>query len=175
MAGGNWMNADGLFLQFGTSKAVPTTMGDYLSYGEWRDIEFTLNLGAAPLSTAGTYIIGNTTFLGTNIFLESMNYNVEVAGAGGTSIAIGTRRMDRVTDISTTNLSPGNAVIAVASLTAGANVTTFSGAGTLMGTTITTSQFPDGAAYVTVTTAGTFSAGTVKVRLRYRGVGTITQ
>jgi len=170
MVGGSWMNSDGLYLQYGTQKAVPTTMGDYLSYGEWRDIEFTLNLGSAPYSTAGTYIVGNTTFLGTNIFLESVNVSVETAAAGGTSVSVGTQRLDRVTNISTTNIL---AATATATLVAGYNNTTFTGG--LVGTTITPTQLPDGSAYITATTIGTFTAGSVKVRLRYRGIGTITQ
>lgn len=170
MVAGSWLDPDGLYRQYGTQKAVPTTAGDYLSYGEWRDIEFTLNLGAAPYSTAGTYIVGNTTFLGTNIFIESVNYNVEVAAAGGTSVSVGTQRLDRSTNISTTNLS---AAVATASLTAGANVTVFTGG--IVGTTVTTAQLPDGAAYITATTIGTFTAGQVKFRIRYRGIGNITQ
>jgi len=171
MVAGSWMNNDGLYIQYGTQKAVPTTAGDYLSYGEWRDIEFTVNLAG----TAGTYVVANTTFLGTNIFLESVNLDVEVAAAGGTSLSIGTRRLDRTTDISTTNIV--NASL-TATLAQGASVTLTGGsstAGSLVGTTITTSQLADGAAYLTYTTAGTFTAGTVKVRLRYRGIGNITQ
>ena len=168
MVGGNWMNNDGLFVQYGTSKAVPTTMGDYLSYGEWREIEFTANLATGnPLATAGTYIMGNTTMLPTGVFIESVNYSVETAGAGGTSISGGTIRADRSTSISATNLS---AAIATASLTAGANVTVTTG-----GIVGTTTSFTDGFAYITATTIGTYTAGSVKFRIRYRGIGTITQ
>jgi hypothetical protein len=170
MVGGSWFNPDGLYVQFGTQKAIPTTMGDYLSYGEWRDIEFTLNLGTSPYSTAGTYIVGNTTFLGTNIFIESVNYDVEVPAAGGTSVSVGTMRADRSTGISATNLS---AAVATATLTQGASATVNTGG--IVGTTVTTSTFPDGFAYITATTIGTFTGGTVKFRIRYRGVGTITQ
>src|SRR5882762_34030 len=106
MVAGNWFDNDGLYRQYGTSKAVPTTTGDYLSYGEWRDIEFTVNLGTAPYSTAGTYVIGNTTFLGTNIFLESVNVACEVTAVGGTSLSVGTIRLDRSTSISATNILP---------------------------------------------------------------------
>ena len=171
MVGGNWMNNDGLYLEYGTSKAVPTTMGDYLSYGEWRDIEFTVNLGTAPYSTAGTYIIGDTTFLGTNIFLESVNVSVETAAVGGTSLSVGTIRLDRSTSISATNILPA---IATATMVQGYNNTSTANVG-LIGKTITSADLPDGSAYVTVTTIGTYSAGVVMVRLRYRGVGTITQ
>lgn len=171
MVAGNWFNNDGLFVQYGTSKAVPTTMGDYLSYGEWRDVEFTVDLTTgSPYATAGTYIIGNTTFLGTPIFIESVNYDVEVAAAGGTSISVGTMKLDRTTSISNTNLS---AAVADGTLTQGANVTVFTGG--IVGTTVTSSTFTDGAAYVTITTIGTHSAGRVKFRIRYRGIPPITQ
>lgn len=171
MVGGNWLDPDGLYRQYGTSKAVPTTMGDYLSYGEWRDIEFTVSLATgSPYATAGTYVIGNTTFLGTSIFLESVNVSVEVAAAGGTSISVGTQRLDRSTNVSTTNIL---AATADGTLVAGYNNTTFTGG--LVGTTITPTQLPDGSAYVTITTIGTHTAGVIKFRLRYRGVGTITQ
>lgn len=171
MVGGSWTNPDGLFLQYGTSKAVPTTAGDYLSYGEWRDIEFTVTLSS--LTTSPT-IIANTTFLGTNIFLESVNIDMESAATGGTSLSIGTMRLDRTTPVS--NINVVNALV-TASMGAGASVTMTGGstsAGALVGTTITTSQFPDGAAYITATVAGTYSAGVAKVRLRYRGIGNIT-
>jgi hypothetical protein len=172
MAGGNWLDPDGLFRQYGTSKAVPTTAGDYLSYGEWRDIEFTVTLSA--LSTTPT-IIANTTFLGTNVFLESVNIDMESAATGGTSLSIGTMRMDRSTVVSNTNIV--NALV-TASMTQGASITMAGGstsAGALVGTTVTTAQLPDGAAYLTATVAGTFTTGVAKVRLRYRGIGTITQ
>lgn len=172
MVGGSWTNNDGLFIQYGTSKATPTTAGDYRSEGEWRDIEFTVTLSS--LTTSPT-IVGNTTFLGTNIFLESVNINMESAATGGTSLSVGTMRLDRSTVISNSNIV--NALV-TASMTAGANITMVGGstsAGSLVGTTITTSQLADGAAYITATVAGTFTTGVAKVRLRYRGIGTITQ
>jgi hypothetical protein len=39
MSTGFWLNQDGLPLQFGVSKAVPTSAGDYLIYGETREME----------------------------------------------------------------------------------------------------------------------------------------
>jgi hypothetical protein len=165
MVGGSWFNNDGLYLQYGTQKAVPTVTGDYLSYGEWRDIELTLNLAAL---TTTPLIIGNTTFLGTNIFIESVNYDTEVAGVGGTSYSVGTMRADRATVISNSNLLSANTTF-----TAGSSATINTGG--IVGTTVTTSTFPDNFAYITAIAAGTFSAGTVKIRIRYRGIGTITQ
>jgi hypothetical protein len=39
MVAGYWVNNDGLGLQYGTQKAVPELGGDYLIYGETREIE----------------------------------------------------------------------------------------------------------------------------------------
>src|SRR5882672_9826574 len=45
MSTGSWLNQDGMYLQFGTSKAIPEAGGDYLMYGESREIEVLINLG----------------------------------------------------------------------------------------------------------------------------------
>jgi hypothetical protein len=45
MSTGSWLNQDGLYLQFGTSKAIPEAGGDYLVYGDNREIEVLINLG----------------------------------------------------------------------------------------------------------------------------------
>lgn len=171
MVGGNWFNNDGLFIQYGTSKAVPTTMGDYQMPGEWRDIEFTLTM--APLTTTPV-IQGNTTFLPSGVFIESVKTNVEVAGAGGTSISIGTMRADRTTVISNTALL--NAQVLASHDAAGeTNEYTVAAAGGGGGLVGTTTSFTDNFAYITALCAGTYSAGVMKVRIRYRGIGTITQ
>jgi len=39
MTSGFWMNQDGLPLQFGTQKAIPEISGDYVIYGENREVE----------------------------------------------------------------------------------------------------------------------------------------
>lgn len=169
MVAGNYMDSDGLFRQYGTSKAVPTTAGDYLSYGETRDIEFTVNL--ASLSSTPT-ILANTTFFPSNVFVESVNVDVETAAAGGTSLSIGTMRTDRSTSVSNTSFV--NALV-TASMTAGASITMTGGSTSAGGAIGTTTSFTDNGVYITGTVAGTFTAGTVKVRIRYRGIGTITQ
>lgn len=170
MVGGNWTNNDGLFIQFGTSKATPTTMGDFQSPGETRNLEFTIDM--ATLTTSPV-IQGNTTFLPSGAFIESVETDVEVAGAGGTSISIGTMRNDRSTVISNTALL--NAQVLTSHDAAGEKniytVPAAGGGGSLVGTT---TSFTDGGAYITALCAGTYSAGRMKVRIKYRGIGTIT-
>ena len=176
MVGGNWMNNDGLYVQYGTSKAVPTTAGDYLSYGETREIEFTLTL--ANTAAGATSIIGNTTFVPSGVFIETVELDVEVAAAGGTSISIGTMRADRTTvgTGGTSNVSFANAVLTASLTPAGTkqiyNIPTAAAGGTALGTT---TSFTDGFAYLTLTNAGTYTNGVIKGRIKYRGIGTITQ
>lgn len=176
MVGGSWLDPDGLYRQYGTQKAVPEVGGDYLSYGETRDIELTVVLSSL---TSTPTIISNTTFFPMNgqVFIESVNIDSEgAAAAGGTSLSVGLIGLDR----STTSSPYGNTVFVNAALTAtmgaGASQTLTggsTGAGTAVGTTLASST--QGAGYITATAAGTFSAGQVKIRIRYRGIGTITQ
>ena len=175
MVGGSWLNNDGLYIQYGTQKAVPEVAGDYLSYGETRDIEATIVL--STLTTTPT-IISNTTFFPLNgqVFIESVNIDTEVAAAGGTSFSVGLMGTDRTT---ITPSPYGNTtlvnVLATATMSAGSSTTLtggVTGAGTIVGTQPAAAT--QGSGYITATVAGTFTAGTVKVRIRYRGIGTIT-
>lgn len=45
MSTGFWINADGLPLQFGTQKAIPEMGGNYLVYGDVREVEVLVPLG----------------------------------------------------------------------------------------------------------------------------------
>lgn len=173
MVGGSWMNNDGLYIQYGTSNATPTTAGDYLSYGETREIELTITPSSLTTSPA---IQANTTMLPSGVFIESVETDVDgTAPAAGTSISIGTMRADRTTVISNTALL--NAQL-LASHDAPGEKNTYTqpaaaGGGSLVGTI---TSFPDNFAYITALCAGTYTgAGTMKFRIKYRGIGTITQ
>ena len=66
MVAGFWLNQDGLPLQFGTQKAIPEVGGDYLVYGETREIEQLIPL--IPMQTgAGNPLVAAppTSFVGT--------------------------------------------------------------------------------------------------------------
>jgi hypothetical protein len=66
MVAGTWNNQDGLYLQFGTQKAVPEVAGDYLVYGETREIESYINLVPWQLTASGQQVpAAPTTFSGT--------------------------------------------------------------------------------------------------------------
>jgi hypothetical protein len=46
MVAGNWLNNDGLNLNYGTTKALPEIAGDFMTYGDNREMEVYLNLAA---------------------------------------------------------------------------------------------------------------------------------
>lgn len=64
MVAGNWLNNDGLWLQYGTQKAVPEWGGDYQMYGPWRELEVLISAGAFSCGTPAGQ--ANTTALPTS-------------------------------------------------------------------------------------------------------------
>jgi len=172
MVGGNYFDGDGLFRQYGTSKAVATTAGDYLSYGETRQIECTIDL--TTLTPFGTNIIqANTTFIPSGVFVESVEVDVEVAAVGATAtFSVGLIANDRSTVSSATGFV--NAA-AVGTLSQGARLL-LTGGSTAAGGYIGTVAGTPNTGYL-IANAGTavFTAGKVKVRINYRTTSNITQ
>jgi hypothetical protein len=70
MVSGFWYNQDGLPIQYGTQKAVSDTAGDYLVYGETREIEQLIPLVPMQQGSGNTPLIAAppTTFSGTGNF-----------------------------------------------------------------------------------------------------------
>jgi hypothetical protein len=67
MVAGFWLNQDGLPLQFGTQKAIPEVGGDYLVYGETREIEQLIPLVPMAMGTGGIQVPAPpTSFSGTS-------------------------------------------------------------------------------------------------------------
>lgn len=164
---GTWFNNDGLYLKYGTQKTTATTAGDYKSFGDTRILELTIDL---TLLTASPVIQNDVTFFGPNMLIEEITTDVDVAGVGGTSFSVGLIGLDRTTVDSNTKflsaapIADHNALGAKKSYVAGVT-----GVGSGIGTTVTNPG------YITALAAGTYSAGKLKVRIRYRGFGTITQ
>jgi len=93
MVAGFWYNQDGLPIQYGTQKAIPEMGGDYLMYGETREIEQLIPL--VPMTISGnqvpappTAFSGTTTPIAAGI--QSLNTLVPLqttaVNTGGTSI-----------------------------------------------------------------------------------------
>jgi len=68
MVGGFWLNQDGLPLQFGTQKAIPEIGGDYLVYGETREIEQLIPLIPMQVGNGNPLVAAPpTSFVGTGL------------------------------------------------------------------------------------------------------------
>ena len=94
----NWLNNDGLFIQYGTDKAIPETAGDFLSYGANRIVEVLIDLTTLTSTAA---IQSNTTIFSApptgQFYIEKVELTVETASVGGTSFSVGLIQTDRAT------------------------------------------------------------------------------
>lgn len=174
MTSGNWLNKDGLFLQFGTAKATPEVGGEYLSYGANRIVEVLIDLTTLTGTAA---IQSNTTIFSAppsgQLFIEKVEAVVEADAASGTSFSVGLIQMDRATIPTNYSTAFINAETALAD--AGDSITyneDTTNAGGLIGTYPAAATGPY---YITALANGTWTTGKVRVRIYYHGVGVITQ
>lgn len=169
MSAGNWFNSDGLYLEFGTTKAVVETAGNYKVNGELNEVFLDLDLTTLTSTPA---IVSNTYKFPTGMRIQEIVVVTHTAATGtSTSFDLGLQREDRSTQIDYDGLLAAfpktscDAVGEQTTVTVGGT-----GAGALLGTATTQ------VGYLTANTnASTFSAGNVRVRIRYYGFGTITQ
>lgn len=103
MVAGTWYNQDGLFLQYGTQKPVPELGGDYLVYGDTREIEQYISLVPTQwgVGTNNPFVVGAipTSFSGTGNFLaagiQSPNTFFPLQGTLPTGLSSGTIILDK--------------------------------------------------------------------------------
>lgn len=164
---GTWLNNDGLYLKYGTTKTIPTTAGDFKSFGSTRVLELTIDLTTL---TTSAVIQADTTFFGTNMFIEQVDVDTEVGATGGTSFSVGLVQTDRSTAVSTTEFL---AAVPIADHTTAGQKKTYTVGVTGVGAGVGTTAANPG--YITALAAGTYTLGKVKIRIYYRGYGTITQ
>ncbi len=166
---GTWMNSDGLYLKFGTTKATATTAGDYLSLGEDRTIELDIDISTLTTTAA---IQADTTFVPAGVFIDSVEVIATTGAATITSLSVGAIKQDRSTNIADNAFVDA---LVLASINGAGETTKLTGpaasggAGTKVGTT-----FGSDAGYITAKIAGSTGTGVVKVRIKYRGVPPIT-
>lgn|SRR6185295_3080723 len=159
-----YMDNTGLYIKVGTETAVPSTGGEYVTTGELREIELTLNLTAAAFPFGATnYILNDNVFLPSGVRIQEVETFVETAGAGATAtLDIGLMRTDRTTVTSANGLI---AAKTVASMTTGEKAVITAG-GTFAGSLIGTTTANVNHITARVNTAN-FTAGTIKIRIRY--------
>jgi hypothetical protein len=197
MSTGLWVNNDNLVLEYGTQKALPEQGGDFLQYGQTRLLEVYIDL--VELTSSPLIQSFNTFFpAGSQTFIEQVEVMTEIAATGGTTFSVGlgyptssstystvteawslgqtqsnSYSTPSVTAISNTAFI--NAMVIADVAAAGQKTTLNEGstyAGGYIGSTSASTTHPN---YVTALAAGTFTAGQIRVRIMYRGVGAITQ
>lgn len=192
MSSGSWTNSDGLYLQFGTTKATAETAGDYKMPGSNRLIELDINLAnltSSSLAATTPTVISNTLFFpeGQGTFIEKVELlNVTPGSTTAIALSVGLVQGDRTT-VPTTGGATSfiNAFSLTGStISAQGNLVTFtvgsSGAGSLIGSssvqwnTNTTLQSNSVGGYLTANMGTiTTATGTYRMRVFYHGVGTI--
>jgi hypothetical protein len=102
MVAGFWYNQDGLPLQYGTQKAIPEVGGDYLMYGDNREIETYVALVPTQFGSAGVQIpAAPTSFSGTGTPIQAgiqslttmIPLQTTAVNTGGTSITFTATQM----------------------------------------------------------------------------------
>jgi hypothetical protein len=160
-----FLHADGLYQKYGTEKATANIGGEYRNYGDEREVEFTVTLsGLTELETP----LSDQVFIPSGARIAAVEVLTTTAAATGVAIDVGLIREDRSTEIDYNGLLDA---FTTAKMDAGGerNVYQSSGdvasasAGPLLGTS--TSQV----GYVTCsrTTATAFTAGVIRLKIRY--------
>ena len=192
----SWTNADQLYLKFGTSKTTAENWGDYVSPNGNRVIEGLVDI--STLTTVGSTVgilsdtvffppAGNTSAstalgIGANSnswFIEKVELVAETAMSSTVAtISLGLIQTDRAT-VPTSYSSALVAAVTGATLVQGALVTlgaTITGAGNCVGQLATVGPLAATGPYYITGSCNTASiTGKIRVRISYRGIGTITQ
>jgi hypothetical protein len=158
---GSWLNADGLYLKFGTDKATASKGGEYVTTGALREIEIKLDL---------TTLTDTAAIVSDNIFFPKMRIEeVEIVthtlatSGGAATLDIGLIRTDRTTEIDYEAFANG---VAITTHDAAGEKTVLrigsTGVGQLVGTTTTNPG------YLTANyNTAAYTAGVIYVRIRY--------
>jgi hypothetical protein len=157
-----WMDNTGLYQKYGTEQTVTSTGGEYKTFGEHREIELRIDL--TTLTEAET-IINDNIFFPVGCKIESVQIYTETAAATGAAIDLGFVRTDRTTEIDYDGVL---AAVATATMTVGSTQQLIKGS-TGVGALITNGTALTNVGQITCsrTTATAFTAGVIKVRIRY--------
>ena len=159
---GTWLDNDGLYHKYGTTKTTANVAGEFQTLGALREIEVKLDLTTL---TSSAVIISDVTFF-PKMRIEEVVIEVQTAAtsSGTGTLDVGLIKTDRTTEIDYNGLIAAETTADLD--TAGKKITYIYGtskAGALIGTT-TTSVGHITANYNT----GAFQAGVVYIRIRYR-------
>jgi len=172
----NWLNKDGLFVQFGTDKTANEAAGEFKMPGPNRIVEVRIDLTTLTSTAA---VQSNTLFFPSpptgQLYIEKVELTVETASAGGTSFSMGLIQHDRATIPSGYSTAFVNALVNASTNAVGDLITLTAGstsAGGLIGSSPANATGPY---YITALAAGTYTGGIIRARVYYHGIGSITQ
>jgi hypothetical protein len=173
MVTGTWLNKDGLYIKYGTSLAVAGTAGEFKTYGPLRELEVKIDLSL--LNTSTPTIIDYNTFFpsGDNYMIEQVDVVADVlmSTASSPTLSVGLIGFDQTTIQSNGNTAFVKAA-AAATLAAGDKLVLTKGvtaAGDFVGNYLQTTT----GGYVTAILGTATATGLIRVRIKYRGAGTI--
>lgn len=158
----SWLDNTGLYQKYGIDQTTAKAGGEYRKNGNEREIQFTLNLASL---TQTENVVDDNLFMPAGVKITEVEILVETAAATGVAIDVGFVRTDRTTEIDYDGLL---AAFVTATMTVGNKVTLRKGgtqAGAMVGSGVATTNV----GYITAsaTTATAFTAGTVKITIRY--------
>lgn len=170
MSSGNWKNADGLYLEFGTTKPAVDVAGEYRTNGDFREIN--IRLDPTTLSITTPTIISQNLKFPTGMRIARIDVISDTACVGsGATLDLGLIAEDRTTEIDYNGLL---AAVALTSFDTVGETNSYtvgvSGAGALMGTSTTSVGY-----LVANTNTALISAGALNIRIFLYGRGVITQ
>lgn len=157
-----WMNNDGLYLKFGTDKAVTNKAGEYVTHGALREIEVKIPVMTSVASTAT--IISDQTWIPAGVRLQEVEVVCDTVVTGSSStLNIGLVKSDRTTEIDFDGIL---AAFPLTSMDAAGEKTVVvvggTGAGAKLGTTTAFTG------YITADyDTAAFTAGAITLRIRY--------
>jgi hypothetical protein len=157
------LNADGLWVKFGTEKTLPNRGGEYNVRGDVREIEVVINL---PTLNQNEVVQSDVVFVPAGVRIQEVEVVTDVVAATGVAVDVGLVKTDRTTEIDFNGLL---ATFPLASMSITGEKNTFSqeaGLGTGGALIGTTTAF---VGYITAsaTTATAFTTGSIRVRIRY--------
>jgi hypothetical protein len=158
-----WLDSDGLYHKFGTTKTTANTAGEYEFDGALHFMECTIDLTTLGATNGGN-ILSDVTELPSGVIVSEIQLLTETAATGsGAVLNLGLIRQDRTTELDFNGFVAALAVTAFATLGTKVVINVGStGAGALLGTVLANA----GLLVADYDTAA-FTAGKLKVRIFY--------
>lgn len=150
-----------LHREYGVTKATPVVGGEPVMKGDIREIEFKLTLSG--LTQSETPVM-DTVFMPSGARIKEIEVFAQTAAATGTAIDLGLIRRDRTTELDYNGLL---AAFPTASMDAAGETSVVRVGSSYVGALVGTTLANDGLITCSQTDATSFTAGVIKVWVRY--------